>query len=423
MLRILKWVGIVILGLICLLVVGCSTMALPRVNSLPDGAKATPGLLVPMGGMEQVTSVDQWEDERAPFWKNILLSQVFGSQPPELPVTVARENMIRTDLFGGKASLKAVTLQFGDTELGLSLDVHFVVPNSKGPHPVVLGAGFCPNHAALPFEGVEPPDTDYPGFCDGSWADPLFRFIFGRYISAPPVEDLIDHGFAFGAYYPGQIVPDSKSLAQAALDSLPRSNMDHGPYGAIGVWAWAASRIEDYIETDIGLDENRVILFGHSRYGKSSLLAGALDTRIAGVISHQSGTGGSSLQKNDIGEPVKDITRNYGHWFSPSYALYAGREQDMPFDQHALVALMAPRPLLLGNSTRDKWSDPKGSFDAARAAGEVWEIYGEPAFRPENLRDFSPEDRLAFTFRGGTHGITPEDWTPFLEWLDVQFGL
>ena len=178
----------------------------------------------------------------------------------------------------------------------------------------------------------------------------------------------------------------------------------------------------DYVETDPHLDESRVILFGHSRTGKSSLLGGALDPRIAGVISHQSGTGGAAIQKNGVGETIASITETFPHWFTPTYALHAEREEDLPFDQHALVALMAPRPLLLGNSARDQWSDPRGSFTAARAAGEVYALYGKPGFEARNLRGFDPEALLAFQFRGGTHGITPEDWNPFLEWLDAHFG-
>ncbi len=422
MLRVLKWAALVFAALFLLAVVGCSTIALPRVTATPEGATPTPDLLAPIGGMARVETVENWEAERAPFWTNMQLSQVFGSIPPELPVSVRSDETLRNDLFDGKASLRAVTLEFGQQTPALTIDVHFVIPNTDGPHPIVLGSGFCPNHTALPFDGVEPPQTDYPGFCDGSWADGLFKFIFGRYITTPPLEHLIDHGFAFGAYYPGQIVPDSSRRAADALAALPGGEMTHGPYATIGAWAWAASEINTFLDADPAFDPDGVILFGHSRYGKSSLLAGALDRRIDGVIAHQSGTGGASLQKNGIGEPIESISDTYPHWFTETYALYIDRVEDMPFDQHALVALMAPRPLLLGNSARDKWSDPKGAFDAARAAGAVYELYGSDAFDARNLKDFQPASDLAYQFREGTHGITPEDWAPFLDWLDAHFG-
>lgn len=421
--RIVKWTTLGLLGLISLAVVGCSTVMLPRVSAKPDGYRAHPNLLTPYGGMEQVRDVELWERERAPFWTDMLMSQVYGSMPPDMDVHVLSDELITTDLLEGKASLRAVKLRFGDSEPAITLDVHFVVPNTKGPHPVILGASFCPNHTALPFEGVEPPDAIYPGFCDKeSWATPIFLFVFGMHISSPPIEKIIDHGFAFGAYYPGQVVPDSATEAPAVLAALPRGDMKHGPYAAIGIWAWSASRIVDYVEMAPDLDSDRIILFGHSRYGKSSLLAGALDTRIAGVIAHQSGTGGASLQSNDIGEPIKAITENYPHWFTPNYALFAEQQTDMPFDQHALLALMAPRPVLLGNSARDQWSDPKGAFASARAAGEVYKLYGEPGFEADSLKEFDPDAPITFEFRTGTHGITTRDWEYFLTWLDAKFG-
>lgn len=422
--RILKWVGITFVSIILLGVVGCSTVGLPNVSATPETRPARPDLLAPIGGMDQVLNVENWESERAPFWRNMLLSQVYGSIPPATETRVISSTRTASGLLNGKADLYAVELELTISGRAFRQDVHFVVPNTPGPHPVVLGAGSCPNHKTLPDFPVEIPDgIAYPSYCDmEGLTHSLAMFVFGRYIETPPLEDLIDDGFAFGAYYPGMVVPDSSAPALEILEDIRADDGDHGPYAAIGIWAWVASRIMDYVEADPYLDDSRVILFGHSRTGKSSLLAGALDERIAGVISHQSGTAGAAIQKNGVGEPISSITETYPHWFTPTYALYADREDDLPFDQHALVALMAPRPLLLGNSARDQWSDPRGSFTAARAAGDVYALYGLPGFDVRNLRGFDPTADLAFQFRGGTHGITPEDWTPFLEWLDAHFG-
>lgn len=422
--RILKWIGIGFLGCITLGIVGCATVGLPHVSAKPETIFPTPDLLAPIGGEPQVSTAEAWVTSRAPFWTNILLSQVYGSVPPATRPEVISDELISSDLLDGKASLRAVQLELSIGDKTYRQDVHFVVPNLKGPHPVILGAGSCPDDITLPFEGItRADDAIYPSYCDGEgMMSTIAHFVFGRYIETPPLEEIIDHGFAYGAYYPGMVVPDSAEAGVQALNDLPKTDMTHGPYGGLGIWAWVASRITDYIETDAILDNNRIILFGHSRMAKSSLLAGALDGRIAGVISHQSGTGGASVQKNDIGESVAEITMNYPHWFSSAYALYADRAGTMPFDQHALVALMAPRPLLLGNSARDQWSDPKGAFSSARAAGEVYELFGKTPFTARNLKDFKPDETLAFQFREGTHGITPEDWTPFLQWLDAHFG-
>ena len=424
MIRVLKWLGLAILLIIIGGVAGCSTFLLPRVNETPETSPAKPDLLAPIGGMAEVTTQEAWRETRALFWRNMLLSQVYGSRPADIRASTVSRKLIDPEFLDGKASLIGVQLSLAIGAETYRQDVHFVVPNTKGPHPVILGAGSCPNDVTLPFDGIErPEDLAYPGYCDhDGFGMSIATFIFGRYIETPPLEALIDHGFAFGAYYPGMIVPDASEAGLEALAELPKTDMDHGPYGAVGIWAWVASRITDYVETDHGLDETRVILFGHSRSAKVSLLAGALDPRIAGVIAHQSGTGGASVQKNGVGESIAEITETYPHWFSPSYALYAERADDLPFDQHALVALMAPRPLLLGNSARDKWSDPKGAFTAAKAAGAVYALLGSETFDARDLGDFHPQADLAFQFREGTHGITPEDWTPFLAWLDAHFS-
>ncbi|MAI90271.1 MAG: hypothetical protein CBB65_07505 [Hyphomonadaceae bacterium TMED5] len=423
--RILKWIAGILATIIILAVVGCSTVGLPKVSATPETTRPQPDLLEPMGVMDQVRTAEDWTDERAPFWRNMLLSQVYGTIPEPVQAELLSDGVITTDLLDGRATLTAVRLKLTIGAHEFVQDVHFVIPNTPGPHPVILGAGSCPNTMTLPFEGVTVDEgVSYPDYCEMSnpVMSSLAHFIFGRYIETPPLEEIIDHGFAFGAYYPGMVVPDSTITGMEALGSIRQGTMEHGPYAAIGVWSWVASRIMDYVETSDTLDAERVILFGHSRTAKSSLLAGALDERIAGVISHQSGTGGAALQKNNVGESIEEITETFPHWFTPTYALYAGREADMPFDQHALVSLMAPRPLLLGNSARDRWADPRGTFSAARAAGEVYELLGAEPFSARNLNDFQPDATLAFQFRPGTHGITPEDWSPFLEWLDHHFS-
>ncbi|MAK62852.1 MAG: hypothetical protein CMK09_17930 [Ponticaulis sp.] len=425
LMSILKWLFLALLAAISLMVVGCSTVGLPHVSYRPVETSASPDLLAAIDGYSEVTTAEQWTTERAPYWLNVLKNNIYGTIPEPITAETLSRDVIATDLFEGAASLIEVQLKLTIHDRDYVQDVHFVVPNTKGPHPVILGAGSCPNDVTLPFAGIEPrPDIAFPGYCgmNGGWQKSLAHFVFGRYIETPPLEEIIAAGFAFGAYYPGMIVPDSREAGLAALSEINSDLTDEPPAAAIGIWAWVTNRIVDHIENDPALDAQRIITFGHSRTAKSALLAGAIDARIAGVISHQSGTGGAALQKNDIGESIEQITGSYPHWFTPAYASYAEKQASLPVDQHALIALMAPRALLLGNSARDQWADPQGSFAAARAASPVYKLLGAPGFDAVNLKDFQPDAPLAFQFREGTHGITPEDWGPFLEWLTAQFG-
>jgi len=139
------------------------------------------------------------------------------------------------------------------------------------------------------------------------------------------------------------------------------------------------------------------------------------------VIAHQSGRGGAALTRSEAGESVAQITRTFGFWFTPRFATYAGREAEIPVDQHQLLALIAPRPVLIGSGDRDAWSDPAGAFRAVQAASPVYQLYGAPAF--EQTRMTKPElaRPQAFFMRRGTHGVTTEDWALFLEFLDAHF--
>ncbi|MEL7488985.1 MAG: hypothetical protein AAGJ87_17460 [Pseudomonadota bacterium] len=140
------------------------------------------------------------------------------------------------------------------------------------------------------------------------------------------------------------------------------------------------------------------------------------------MIAHQSGTGGASLNRRKKGESVKAITSSYPHWFSRVYASYAGREEEMPVDQHHLIALVAPRPVLLGNARRDVWSDPNGAFRAAIGADPVYELLGAEGLDQPRLNAFNPAADVAFWIRPGTHGVVKEDWPAFLTFLDAHFA-
>jgi len=120
------------------------------------------------------------------------------------------------------------------------------------------------------------------------------------------------------------------------------------------------------------------------------------------------------------GESVKRITDSYPHWFTPAYAAFAGREEDLPIDQHMLIALAAPRPVLLGNAKRDVWSDPQGAFRAAQGADPVYEMFGSRGLDQATLSGLDVTADITFYMRGGRHGVTAQDWRTFLDFADAH---
>ncbi|MEX0646114.1 MAG: hypothetical protein WD076_12440, partial [Parvularculaceae bacterium] len=221
--------------------------------------------------------------------------------------------------------------------------------------------------------------------------------------------------------YPSEAVPESRRDGQATLADLAAGHEDmRTRWGAVAAWAWIYSRVVDVLETNDRIDRDGFIAWGHSRYAKSALVAAAFDGRIDVVVAHQSGTGGASLNKEKVGESLKSITSQYPHWFAKSYEEFAGREEAMSVDQHGLLALIAPRPVLLGNARRDVWSDPSGAFRAAEGASPVYELYGVAGLEQKRMTPFMPTAKLSFWIRPGTHGVVKEDWPAFLEFLDAH---
>ena len=143
-------------------------------------------------------------------------------------------------------------------------------------------------------------------------------------------------------------------------------------WGTIAAWAWGIERAVDYLRSDKDIDKARIAVVGHSRLGKTALLAGAFDERIALVIPHQAGCGGTAPSRGTVGESVKRINTSFPYWFDATFKEFNDQPDRLPFDQNCLVALVAPRPVLFTNGVEDTWSNSKGQFEVLRAADAVY---------------------------------------------------
>ncbi len=402
-----RFIPLFLLILLPLMLVGCVSMALPKVSGRAADAEARPDL--------EGQTVAQWEAQRASLLQQFQ-DEVYGAWPSRTDVSVTDHEVIATDAYDGAGRIEQYTLMMG----GQTTHLAVILPNhDTGPVPAIILQTFCGNVPALGWrEGIAGPTTPHAQTCEeGGFASFTVRQIFGRHIMTPPVADILAHGYALVFHYPGDIVPDANGPAQAALAELSPD----APSGGVIAWAWAYSRVIDVLEADSRFDRDRMAVWGHSRNGKSALVAAAFDDRIDLVIAHQAGTGGTTLTRSDAGESVAQITDAYPYWFSPNYAAYAGREADIPVDQHQLIALMAPRPLLIGGAWRDQWSDPGGSFRAAEGATPIYQLYGSDGLEQEALGAFDPQADIAVFMRRGLHGVTAVDWQNFLAFLDAHF--
>jgi len=390
------WLGVFLFGILALLASCTGTRTLMMTAPLkPRGLAATPPITA--------NSIEAWEAEKTDL-RQAFETQVYGNLPENIETTEVSRREINGHNYS--AFIEEVELHHSH---GRNYKAVIVTPEAiNGPVPVIMMENFCPNHNVIPVKGISKPETvNFDCGSDGMMNN-VFGYFFGRYITTPPIEMIMQRGYALAVIFPSDTYPDN---AQRFFQEQKPAGRN---WRAIGAWAYQFSSLSNYIKKDKRFSET--IAYGHSRYGKSALVAAAFDPSIDGVIAHQSGTGGASLSKNKKGETVEDISEGYPHWFVSDY-----REDTLTIDQHHLLGLIAPRPILLGNARRDVWSDPEGAFRAAMGANPAYELYGSDGLNKKKLTEFDPQADISFWMRPGTHGVVEEDWPAFLEFMGAHF--
>ncbi len=406
---------------------GCVPLTLAWTDLTPNGPAATPPILGAFGDAPPVRTIEDWAARR-PLIQQRLEEEVYGEMPAGHQSRLLSARVIDQNMWEGRARLEEFTFQFealddaGNVLGGGPLTMVVLTPRDTPITKTILMQTFCPNSSTMPFDGV----SDVGGRdCKGDgFASSLMSYVFGRYIATPPLEMILEEGIAVATIYPSQLVPDNKATAEAALARIfapDDKTISKTRLGTIGAWGVFYGAMMDVLLADERFAGSSWIAYGHSRYGKAALVGAAYDPRIDGVIAHQSGAGGASLNKGKRGETVAQITKAYPHWFAPAYADFAGREEEMSIDQHHLMALLAPRPVFLGNARRDVWSDPNASFEASIGANAVYHLYGRQGLTAQLLQEFNPQADVSFFIRPGTHGVTEEDWPAFLAFVKAHF--
>jgi hypothetical protein len=399
-----------------------SLLGLAACASPPDLATtpaASPPVLGAFRGDPPVATAQDWSARRAPLLRQAFLDEVYG-QRPDLGAAVVetRETLSIEDV--GEATIQQWTVRLGEAKPARRFHIILALPKPSGkPAPLIILELFCGNRAAVPGhpESVIENRDILPAPCRSAAMDPIAKMILGKRINGPDIAKVTGQGYAIAMFYPGEVVPDDEELGPAALVALQPDTPADSRGGALAVWSVMFSSAYDVLTADKQIDPRRVAIWGHSRHGKAALLAAAFDPRFAAVIAHQSGRGGASLTRSSAGETVKQITEAYGFWFGAAYARQAGQPV-LDLDQHQLIALIAPRPVLLGSGMGDGWSDPAGAFRAAEGADPAYRLLGSKGFRAGNMQDFRPSDGLVWWSRDGGHGVTTEDWLAFLQFLD-----
>ena len=402
------------------------TLSAPPSSRKGNAGPKLPDPLITNSG-RRITSARDWKSQRRDELKDQFERLMYGPIPkPPKEVEVVTQ-LVDPHYLEGRATLKVIQLRLGP-ESGPKIELLVVVPNQRlGPVPAFVAMNFCGNQAVISDPRVPLSKGWLYGSCKGCETGHASEASRGSQAKDWPIEDLIARGYALVTFGSTDIDSDRADISDglyawlAALDPL----FDNRPHdrGTIAAWAWGFSRVMDFVVTDRDIDPSRVAAVGHSRNGKTALLAAAFDERFALAIPHQAGCGGSAPSRGKEGESVKQINDRFPHWFNAKFKEYNEETDRLPMDQNCLVALMAPRPVLLSNAEEDTWANPEGQFEVLRAAAPVYKLLHSA---DQDLSKRPPtgtllKGKLGYYIRPGKHSMTASDWNIFMDYANVHF--
>lgn len=384
---------------------------------LPDPLIAEDGTVI--------DSPERWKNMRRPEILKQFETEMFGKYPEADLSKIKFEEIATNESFlNGKATMKIERVYFNAPEAEPKMDLMVVIPNKiNAPVPAFLMPNFQGNHTTSSDSSI-PVATENGTRNRDKTPDEVRGIAKSRW----PYDKIVDAGYAVVTVYYEEIDPDFDDGFKNGVHPLFTSvDQTQGDYPAtISAWAWGLSRAMDCIETLPEIDSKKVVLLGHSRLGKTSLWCGANDERFAGVVSNDSGCGGSALSRREFGETVKRINNVFPHWFCANFHKYGDRVNELPFDQHELIALIAPRPIYIASAQDDEWADPKGEFLSALYADPVYRLLGT-----DGIGDVTKQPdvntpvgaTIRYHMRTGKHDVTDYDWEQFIKFADSIFKI
>ena len=344
-----------------------------------------PPLLVSAEGTK-ITTADQWRTVRRPQIVSLFSNIVYGCVPtPESPIQTEYKVEATDERFmAGKAVRKEVRIRFSNDNGQADIVIQVITPNQAAkPFPAIMKLGSGPIDAALErgFACVGISHDNFVGHNEVSFENSIHRLFFRK----------------------GQSFPKARE------------------WGVLSAIAWGHSRVLDYLETDDDIDAGRVAIMGHSKNGKAALWAAAQDERFAAVISAQSGCAGAALWRRRSGETLQKMVTRFPYWLCRNAWKFVNQEDDLPVDQHMLLALIAPRPVYVASGIEDTWADPRGEYASAYHASEVYQLLGQKGLTSETLPPLGKAmlaGDVGYHIREGGHSVEAYDWEMFLQFCE-----
>jgi len=332
--------------------------ALPGIPELPDPFLFQDG--------SRVKTPEDWLRRRGEI-RDLFLKYEYGTPPRKVPTVSATEDSKSHD-DQMHATVSRLTLHVG-AENGFAVPLVLTTPAGGGPFSVIVTGDMC--------WGAVKPEI---------------------------VSKAIERGYAICDFDRTLFAPDSPDRTHGIYPLDPSADC-----GASAAWAWGYSRVIDYLTTRADLDTKKIIISGHSRGGKAVLLAGALDERVALTNPNGSGSGGGGCFRvqGPKSETLAIIVTRFPYWFGPHFSEFIGYVDRLPFDQHELKALVAPRALLTTDSLDDRWANPSGTQATYVASKVVFDF-------------LDAGNNTGLHYRHGPHAHNEEDWAALLDFADAR---
>ncbi len=382
-------------------------------NVIYDEAKLPayelPPLLVSSEG-RPITTADEWFTLRRPQIMSLFGNLVYGTVPnPASPLHVTCEvSESEVDFVSERGTRKNVQIRFENSRGRAQMLVLVFLPAGVDtPVPVFMMHSFDETRG----QGFDALSTQ-PGRFRNGW--PIGEFFKRGYgLVVVDQKDLVGHNevtFLSGIH----------PLFYRAGQSFPKAS----EWGVLAAVAWGASRAMDYLETDDAIDASRVAVMGHSKMGKAALWTAAQDQRFALAVSAQSGCAGAALWRRKSGETLEKMVTRFPYWLCRNAWKFVNNEDDLPVDQHMLLACIAPRPVYVHSGVEDTWADPRGEYLSAYHASEVYRLLGKKALESEEsppVGQAITESHVGYHLREGGHSIEMFDWLKYLDFADWHF--
>jgi len=367
-----------------------------------------PPLLVSAEG-KAIKTPEEWRNIRRPQILALFGNLIYGCIPePESPIRTEFE-VVKADpkFMGGKATRKDVRIRFGNDKGKAEMLVLVFVPNkTTRPAPAFMKHSFN-NTKSNDFDT----SVSRPGRLRNGW----------------PLGEFFDRGYAFVAVYQQDLVGHNEVEFLRGIHPLFYKKGQSFPkareWGVLSAVAWGAMRAMDYLETDDDVDHTRVAIMGHSKMGKAALWTAAQDERFALAISAQSGCAGAALWRRRSGETLDKMVTRFPYWLCRNAWKFVNQEDDLPVDQHMLLACIAPRPVYVHSGVEDTWADGRGEYLSAYHASEVYRLLGRKGLTSEPsppVGEAIVESDVGYHIRQGGHSIQMYDWQRFLDFADYH---